>query len=93
MMTASSIVIEMHLHYLWVSMGPSGQSWFRQHLTTLQLFQCFFNFARLVVVMFRAPSCDFPWQISVISFCYQALVLAFYIKSYMQLYVPLDSMD
>ena len=93
LITASSVMVEMHLHYLWVCFGPSRQPWFRQHLTTLQVFHCVFNFARLVLVMIWAPSCDFPWQNSVLSFSYITFCLYFYISSYLQLYVSIQNID
>ena len=87
LITATATLVEMHLHYLWISLGPSGHSWFRQHLTTLQVVQQIANLSRSVVVLILAPSCDFPWQISVLTFSFLAFNFVFFTCSYLELYV------
>ena len=87
LLTASSTMVEMHLHYLWISLGPSSHSWFRQHLTTFQVVQNLANLSRLIVVLILAPTCDFPWQISLLTFSFETFCFVFFICSYLELYV------
>ena len=87
LITATSTLVEMHLHYLWISLGPSSHSWFKQHLTTFQVVQLLANLSRLVVVLILAPSCDFPWQISLLTFSFLTCCFVFFSCSYLELYV------
>ena len=89
-MIGATTVVEMHLFYFWISMAPSEHPWFKQHLTTFQLVQQSVNLMRLVAVLIVAPTCDFPWQISCLSFIFLLFCFWFFISSYLKLYVRLD---
>lgn len=92
MIQETSTLLMMHFHYVWISLGPSSNIWFKQHITTLQIMQMLFNIFREVAVLWMASSCDFPWQITILSFSLQFLCCVHFILSYLALYVGIDKL-